>query len=147
MTRDTEYYAVPDPHDPATMTFWRRDKRGRVGPWPANAAYGPRLARSNVPENLRGGDRAQWVQQWLRDVLAPWREQIDAVIEADPDGCRARFAWWCVRCGFCGRRLTDATSKTYGVGPECRRGLSVAELGAFAEHVTRVVSQIQGRAS
>jgi hypothetical protein len=29
----TAYYAVPDPTS-GDMTYWRRDKRGRIGPWP-----------------------------------------------------------------------------------------------------------------
>lgn len=138
---DTEYYAVPDPHDPGTLTFWRRDKRGRVQPWPSKARYGPQLTVDDVPAHLRRVDRERWAQQWHRDVLSPWREQINDTIEADPHGCRSRFAWWCVRCGFCGRRLTDAASKTYGIGPECRRSLPVSTLRVFSKHVARVVAE------
>ena len=34
------------------------------------------------------------------------------------------------RCRVCGRQLTDATSRAFGIGPECRRGMTAEQLRA-----------------
>lgn len=38
-----------------------------------------------------------------------------------------------VRCRFCHRPLTDRTSRLWGIGPDCRRGLRLAPAPAEYE--------------
>lgn len=130
------YYAVPDPADPARMTYWRRTGRG-LRPIPANARYGPVLLKHDVPADLRGQQRREWVYAWQRQHLYPWHATVHAAIDADPIGCAARYAALQARCAWCGRRLTDPDSKTYGIGPDCRQGWPPAELAALAQAVAR----------
>lgn len=134
---DIAYYAVPDPIDAAQITYWRRDKRGFIGPWPASAKYGPLLYKSAIPRGLKDG-RSEWIRDWYRENLHPWREAIFKAIATDPDGCRARFAVFAVRCCHCSRALTDPKSKTVGIGPECRSGLSAEVIGCLAVLVGRI---------
>lgn len=39
----------------------------------------------------------------------------------DPWGAMARYGQEIGECGKCGRRLTDGTSRSIGIGPECRK--------------------------
>ncbi|ASU83558.1 hypothetical protein CDO52_12850 [Nocardiopsis gilva YIM 90087] len=128
---------LPDPHDPGQITYWRRDDRGRLNPWPAKARYGPALYRSQVPAGLTGPDRRAWAQDWHRTHRHPWDAAIRSAIDADPDACRARFAAFTTRCCSCGRALSDPESKTVGVGPECRAGVPADMLGRLAVLVGR----------
>lgn len=48
------------------------------------------------------------------------RVQILAAIEADPMAER-RYGMELGKCSRCGRTLTDETSRSYGIGPECRK--------------------------
>lgn len=149
----TRYYAVPDPTTGA-MTYWRRDRRGRLAAWPTRpqAHYGPqlwsRLTREpgphdhRVPAGVAGAARAAWVRDWYATVGRPWHDAIRAAIDADPEAALARFATLGSRCACCGRELTDADSKVLGVGPECRRG--VPEHLVLA--VARAVARLHGRA-
>jgi uncharacterized protein DUF6011 len=134
---DTEYYAVPDPIDPNQITYWRRDKLGRTAPWPASAKYGPLLYKRDIPKGLHDG-RPQWVRDWYRANREPWQRAINDAIASDPDLCRARFAVFATRCCACGRTLTDPKSKSCGVGPECRSGLSEDTIGCLAVLVGRI---------
>lgn len=118
------YYAVPDPDDPSQMTYWRSARGGDLVPHPDKARYGPTLWKSPgpghihvVPAELHGQARRNWVHHWYATVRAEWLQHVKAAIDADPDGCAARFAAFTTRCCCCGRRLTDPTSKTYGIGP------------------------------
>lgn len=131
------YYAVPDPGDTGQITYWRRNARGQIAPWPANAKYGPQLYKRDIPQGIHNG-RPKWIRDWFRDNRAPWQQAIDAAIDADPDLCRARFAVFAVRCCACGRTLTDPKSKSCGIGPECRSDLSEDTLGALAALVGRI---------
>jgi len=131
------YYAVPDPTNPSAMTYWRRDRRGRLAPWPPRARYGPTLTPADIPDHLAGQDRREWISDWARAHLWPWHEAVHAAIDADPDGCAARFAAMAARCCRCGRALTDPESKTYGIGPECRRDVPAELLTALAGAVAR----------
>lgn len=40
----------------------------------------------------------------------------------NPWAAMARYGQEIGECGKCGRRLTDETSRTLGIGPECRKG-------------------------
>jgi hypothetical protein len=128
------YYAVLDPDRPATMTYWRA-RDGVLRPWPAKAHYGPpRLLKRDAPTDQTA--KATWMRTWI-DGYRAWHQRVGDAIRCDRDACRARFAAFAIRCADCGRPLTDATSKTFGIGPECRRGYSEAWL---AEHFTPLVA-------
>lgn len=45
--------------------------------------------------------------------------QIEELLE-HPDSYRAVFGKLTGKCGWCGRKLTDAKSKLLGIGPDCR---------------------------
>lgn len=129
-----EYFAVPDPADPARMTYWRRS-RGVLRPWPPRARYGPLLTRADVPAVEPA--RREFLLRWAAQVAAPWRTAILAAVETDPLACAARFASFQTRCCCCGRVLRDSASKTYGAGPECRSGWPASALAAMVEAVGR----------
>lgn len=136
-----EYFAVPDPSDPARMTYWRRSN-GRLQPWPAKARYGPALYRSDLPDGLDPQQRQQWIAAWAREHSLPWHAAVRAAIDADPDGCAARFAALTTRCCRCGKQLRDPASKAYGVGPDCRDGWPDTLLAAMAEAVGRAHADV-----
>jgi hypothetical protein len=137
---ETEYYAVPDPAGDA-ITYWRRNRRGGIDPWPTRARYGPRLLTRDVPRRLTGRARREWVNTWYATVHAPWHDAISAAITTDPDTARARFAAFTSRCCWCGRHLTDNASKVYGIGPDCRHGLPAELLADMARAVGRLHAQ------
>jgi hypothetical protein len=121
------YYAVPDPDEPGAMTYWRA-RGGRTQPWPAKAWYGPaRPLRRDVPTDR--DKRSAFISAWNLRYFA-WHDRLLAALTADLDGARARFAVFQIRCCSCGRALRDAKSKTFGIGPECRRGESEAVLAS-----------------
>lgn len=134
-----EYFAVPDPADPARMTYWRQ-QNGIRKPWPPKARYGPQLIRAEVPTDRY--ERHGFLLQWFDQVGTPWRLAVVAAIDADPAGCAARFAAFTTRCCQCGRRLKDPASKTYGIGPECRTGWPDSELAMLAEAVGRAHAEL-----
>ncbi|MDT0306848.1 DUF6011 domain-containing protein [Streptomyces sp. DSM 44917] len=57
--------------------------------------------------------------------------RVQAALEADPGTARRRFADFAIRCCHCGRTLHDDASKVFGIGPECRKGLSPQALAAI----------------
>lgn len=134
--RRTHYVAVPDPADPTRITYWRRTG-GKLTPWPAKARYGPVLYRTDLPAGLSPQQRQEWIAAWYRQHSYPWHDQVSAAVDADPDGCAARFAAFTTRCCQCGKVLRDPESKTYGVGPDCRQGWPDAVLAAMVEAVGR----------
>lgn len=122
------YYALLDPDSPGTMTYWRA-VNGLIGMWPAKAWYGPsKLLKRDAPADR--DERLAWGRAWF-DHHQAWLRAVRVAIEGAPDVCRARFAAFTIRCCDCGRSLTDAKSKTLGVGPECRRGYDEAWLAAL----------------
>lgn len=44
-----------------------------------------------------------------------------AALVADPEPARVLFGQVTGKCGCCGKKLHDATSKLLGIGPDCRR--------------------------
>ncbi|MFI6732095.1 DUF6011 domain-containing protein [Nonomuraea sp. NPDC050451] len=130
------FYAIQDPHDPTTVTYWRRkDQAGRGRPqfaaWPPKARNGPVLLKADVPQDLHGAERQQWASRWFHEHLAPYLDAVVEVIAADPVAAGRRFAELTTRCCRCGRALTDDLSKTYGIGPDCRDGIPADLLAAF----------------
>lgn len=114
------FYAVPDPRDAEQITLWRVHDDA-IEPSPVRARYGPVLLRSDDPAGLEGAERSRWIDDWLEAVYYPWHRAIRDAITADPDAAGALYANVAVRCRNCGRKLTDATSKATGWGPDCRR--------------------------
>ena len=135
----TEYFAVPDPSDPTTMTYWVRKTAPRersFGPWPTKAHYGPRLKRSDIPPDVE--DRRAFVRSWYRTNFDPWFTRVQEAITDDPGGCRARFAVFATRCVSCGRALTDPRSKVLGIGPECRAGVPDDVIDHLARRIAKL---------
>jgi Family of unknown function (DUF6011) len=68
----------------------------------------------------------QFVNRFRSDDLLPVtrREQEDvrALIAADAEMARMRFAAELTRCYQCGKMLTDELSRALGIGPVCRAG-------------------------
>jgi hypothetical protein len=130
------YYAVPDPRGIQEMTYWRRKnhkKRGQsFGPWPTKARYGWVLLRSDIPEDLPPEiSRDTYVRAYYETLATPYRQAIVEAIEEDPVAAQHRFADFNTRCCYCGKRLTNDLSKVYGIGPECRKGLSPEVLANY----------------
>lgn len=126
------YYAVLDPDNPTTVSYWRRTTSGRntgLKPWPAKAWYGPAVPlRKDVPQDP--ADRDRCVTAW-RDDRRAYLGQVVAAITAGPEAAARCFAALSTRCWSCGRALHDATSKLYGIGPECRDGMDPAALARY----------------
>ncbi|MFD6935287.1 DUF6011 domain-containing protein [Streptomyces goshikiensis] len=126
------YYAIPDPADPDTITYWRRiltEKRTTLKAWPAKAWYGPPVPRrSEVPEDpaAREAFGAAWSES-RRAYIA----QVAATIAADPVAAGRRFSEFSIRCCYCARKLRDELSRCYGIGPECRAGIPAAVLARY----------------
>lgn len=124
------YYAVLNPDDPATMTYWRV-RTGRITAWPAKAHHGPpRLLKRDAPADRDA--RIAWMRVWSSRYQS-WMQRLHAALIADLPAARRTFADLTVRCCECGRALTDDRSKVLGVGPECRRHM---DDGVLAQLVT-----------
>src|SRR5687768_12342969 len=69
------YYAIPDPDDAATMTYWRA-KDGGLHPHPAKAWYGPpRPLRKDAP----GPKGCPEFQDWMRTYFDQWMAWVRRV--------------------------------------------------------------------
>lgn len=136
--RKVAYYAVPDPDDPGRMTYWYRNRRGQLKPHPAKAKYGPRCTRAAMEQAGLDFRNRDDVRAWYETVGWPWARAVREAVEADPFTAGLRFARFCTRCCFCGRLLVEPSSKTYGIGPECRQGLPAATLARLNEALGRV---------
>lgn len=132
-------YAIPDPHDPAAVSYWRRkDTKTRRGgiessfaAWPPKARYGPVLLKRDVPKDLHGKDLGDYLNRWMVEVRQPFYDAVIAAVLADPVAAGKRFAELTSRCCSCGRTLTDDLSKCYGIGPECRSGIPAEVLARY----------------
>ncbi|MFJ2206011.1 DUF6011 domain-containing protein [Streptomyces microflavus] len=126
------YYAIPDPDDATTMTYWRRAITPKVSdlkPWPAKAWNGPPIPRrADVPTDRHERDR--FAAAWMESRRVYMAKVITAVL-AELDDARRRFSTFTIRCWSCGRTLRDETSKAYGIGPECRAGMDPEALARF----------------
>ncbi len=131
------YYAVPDPRASVEeMTYWRRKNKGKnkrpgFDPWPLKSQYGPTLYRKNIPTDLGKLPQKEYVYAWYETLNWPYRKAIVENIAADPIAAQQRFAKLKSRCCVCGKALTDYTSKVYGIGPECRRGVPAEVLANY----------------
>lgn len=116
-------FAIHDPDDPASMKYWRRKdtKRGMhvyhsFRRWPAGTIGSLLTARDGKDPYVRIGG-------YLARV-------IEAIAE-DPVAAGRRFAQFCDCCCRCGKVLTDPVSKSYGIGPDCRRDISPELLARY----------------
>jgi hypothetical protein len=135
------FYAVPDPRaDVDEMTYWRRKDKGKPArphfePWPLQARYDPVLYKKDGPDadELRRLTlaRRDYVRAWYEVHAEPYRAAIVEAILEDPVAAGRRFADLKTRCCNCGRKLTDEKSKVYGIGPECRKGMSAEILANY----------------
>lgn len=130
-----KYFAVPDPLDPDLITYWRRSAEGQLRPWPPKAKYRPLYPR-DVPAELSPVERRAFLDAYREQLLKAYVE-IRNTIEADPDTAAARFAAFHSRCCNCGKALTDDQSKVYGIGPDCRDGMSPEVLAPFVALIGR----------
>jgi hypothetical protein len=119
MTLPDGYYAVPDPDNAATMTYWRV-KDGARYRWPAKARYGPvPPPRKDAPGVKGSPEWIAWAKEY-GDRRWAWNVRVDAALTAAPATAAKRFAELTTKCCCCGRGLTDARSKVLGIGPDCR---------------------------
>lgn len=94
----------------------RETKRGTVGKHRFRVGTLAALpGREDVvwPAWCRGRDRSAAIAADIRRMVA------------DPDRYRQIFGTFAGKCGWCGRKLTDAESRLLGVGPDCREGLGL----------------------
>lgn len=74
--------------------------------------------------SVKQGKHVKFVDVWASDARWPIknrdeRKRILEAIAADPDA-GPRFGREIGRCYVCGRTLTDETSRSLGIGPDCR---------------------------
>jgi hypothetical protein len=133
-----DYFAVPDPLDerwldpdylgPTRLSYWYRPKRGKkagqLQSWPPQRNRWGRLTWAEVNAQPVDQREAFQINHWTR--VRAGREEVAKAIEADPVLAAARFAECHSICCCCGKGLTDERSKAYGIGPDCRSGISGA---------------------
>lgn len=119
--RGTSYFAVPYDGEGAFDAHWfaRVDKPKADSRWAGNLfvkwVYGETeksVGRQFVGESFRfrrGEERFDY----------PLNE-----LYADPEAAKARYGQLIGKCGNCHKRLTDETSRKFGIGPDCRSRLS-----------------------
>lgn len=97
LTRHLIFFAVPDPSNPDRLTFWRRDRRGRLdsylSPWPMRKQYGPVLPASEEGNPLN----------WAIEVCWPWHRAVRETLRSDLNGCSIRFTVATGRCCVCAK--------------------------------------------
>ena len=132
------YFAVVDPLDASTMTYWRRIESGkRAGHIvEADARYSKSIKDSDVPFPRGSAEAKAFIHAHFQRVRAA-RAAILAEIQADEAIAAVRFAQSCDRCFKCGRSITDPESRVRGVGPECFDSLAIEH----RNHVARVTAE------
>ena len=69
---------------------------------------------------------------------------VSQLVDADLEAAATRFAVFRSRRCCCGKVLSDERSKVYGIGPECRRGISPDTLRRFVDAVARAHWLVEG---
>lgn len=137
----TRYYAVPDPVDPAKVSYWYEPRRGKLAgtlqPWPPNRNHWGSLFHRDIPEGLTEAQRRAFTDDYFRRVRQA-REDISGIIAADPAAAALRFSRYCVCCCSCGKALTADRSSVYGIGPECRKGVAPQVLSRLIERTKQI---------
>jgi hypothetical protein len=137
------YFAVPDPLDPAKMSYWYLPKKGwmkdKLQPWPPRRNKWGALWIKDVPEQVRNDKKAytEYITAHFNRVRLA-RIDVERIVSADPQLAAVRFSHLAIRCCRCGKALTEQRSKTYGIGPECRQGASPDYLSDLLELVKTV---------
>jgi len=125
------YFVIPDPENGDEMSYWRRKDKGKhkrfsFEPSPLKAKYGPRLLTCDPRmKGLKGEARNDYVRGWYKGVKWPYMDRVVETIADDPVLAGKRFAELQLRCCVCGKGLTTDESKVIGIGPECRKGMSM----------------------
>jgi Family of unknown function (DUF6011) len=119
------------------LAYWYRSPRGKdagkIKPWPPRRSSFFKLLHSDVPR-LPADERKAWVLRWFAERHEmEWSAILE--IEEDPERCSAQFASLQAFCCCCGKGLDDERSVAYGIGPECRSGLS-------ADVITRIIEMV-----
>lgn len=127
------YYAIEGPSELDGVTYWRK-KGQEFKPWPPKARYGPiaEIKRSDLPADRM--EREETLRKLHTDQVL-YIAHAAGIIRSDVEVARARFARLCTRCWSCGKKLTDNASKVYGIGPDCRSGMSDEVLATSARAV------------
>lgn len=130
------YAAVGDPADSKRMTFWRRDHRGRLVPWPRNARYGPRLVLADLPTDDQ--ERREVVLSFVRSTITPYVRVIEESIAADPYLSAARFAFHVGQCAGCPRRVQSHPERASGLCVACQHRAPADLLSAMVDATSRL---------
>lgn len=112
------YYAVPDPTDAESMTFWQVENGGRFYPHPRGAWYGPVPGEGADPDEEDEFERRMQLG-YSENRRLDWTRAVKDAVKADPIAARRRFAEESGRCCHCGRPLRGGTSRLLGIGPTC----------------------------
>lgn len=80
--------------------------------------------------SIKKGTHTTFVDVWASDArypikAFPTRLAILNAIAVDPVAAMKRFGAEIGKCGRCGRTLTDATSRAFGIGPDCREQMGI----------------------
>jgi hypothetical protein len=145
--REPARYAIPDPLDPAKVSYWYRPdsgrEKGKLMPWPPRRNTWGRLFYKDMPDGRAqtATNRAFADAHWAGVREA--RKTAAAEIDANPELAAARFARYSAACCSCGKAMWDERSVTYGIGPECRRGASPAFLSRMLEVTKQVFAEAE----
>lgn len=97
------HYATESRTGNNDLDFWVVD-RPTEGRW-AGYTFVSRVIGGHEDQRVRGSEA---------------RQALEAIIAAGPEQAARRYGQEIGRCGRCNRHLTDETSRTFGLGPECR---------------------------
>ncbi len=98
------HYATPSRTGSNDLDFWRVD-RPTEGRW-AGRVFVRRMIGGRGAERVRGAEQ---------------RQALAAIAEAGIDKAARQYGVEIGRCYRCNRLLTDETSRSLGIGPDCRR--------------------------
>lgn len=155
---EPSYYAVWGHYDRTGQTklhYWYRVQRGRregsIQPWPPQRSHFGVLYKRDIPEeqacrDVFGCTPAEWARMYWDDVKAVRAAAMGEIAER-PEEAAARFAVLQSTCCCCGKALTDERSKVYGIGPECRAGLTPDALKSISDHAARELAERLRQAS
>lgn len=145
---EPSYYATVGRYDRIGRTrlhYWYRVQRGRdegrIRPWPPGRSHFGRLALRDIPDvgtcqEVFDCTPREWEQRFWEDVKDVRQAAMREIAEC-PEEAAARFAVLQSTCCCCGKALTDERSKAYGIGPECRAGLTPEVLKVISDHAAR----------
>lgn len=104
------FFAACDPTNPDEPLLLRRGPGLRDSLrlcFEFGAKRGPVLRAQDIPEDLRGRERAAWIARWNRTHFEPWWSAVLEQVAADPPAARQRFTEYTGRCHQCGQLLRE----------------------------------------